>query len=38
MPLIALAQSRYVFTAITMDSVPPDVAVHKSKSDSLSHM
>lgn len=26
-PLTDLAQSRYVFTAITMDSVPPDVIV-----------
>ena len=25
MPFVALAQSRYVFTAMTIDSVPPDV-------------
>src|ERR1700691_3477822 len=27
MPLTALAQSRYVFTAMTIDSVPPEVVV-----------
>ena len=25
MPLVARAQSRYVFTAMTIDSVPPEV-------------
>lgn len=30
MPLVALAQSRYVLTAMRMDSVPPEVATEVS--------